>query len=118
MKAVVVAMRAHERSEDMHHEACAALHDDWECGDGSVEMFAEGRGVAVTNQPLLSCGRIAEAAAIAVDESNSAAGQVLLLGGVDEDQEVVPTVHLVDLVTGSGAGHLELHRADNVVVAC
>ena len=45
---------------------------------GSVEMFAKGAG-AVTNQPPLSCGGIAGAAAIAVDESDSAAGEVLLL---------------------------------------
>jgi hypothetical protein len=51
---------------------------------GSVEMFAEG-GVAAINQPPLSCGRIAEVAAIAVDESDSAAGQVLLLGGAGGD---------------------------------
>jgi hypothetical protein len=41
-------------------------------------MFAKGAG-AVTNQPPLSCGGIAGAAAIAVDESDSAAGEVLLL---------------------------------------
>jgi hypothetical protein len=66
---------------------------------GSVEMFAEG-GAAVTNQPPLSCGGIYEAAAIAVDESDSTAGQVLLLGGYSEDMEVVSTVHLVDLASG------------------
>jgi hypothetical protein len=38
--------------------------------------------------------------AIAVEESDSAAGQVLLLGGVLEDGEVSTTVHLVDLATG------------------
>jgi hypothetical protein len=66
---------------------------------GNVEMFAEG-GVAVINQPPLSCGGIGEAAAIAEDESYSAAGQVLLLGGCGEDEDAVPTVHLVDLATG------------------
>jgi hypothetical protein len=63
-------------------------------------MFAEGE-VAVTNQePPLTCGGINEAAAIAVDESDSAAGQVLLLGGFDEDDAVLSTVYLVDLATG------------------
>jgi hypothetical protein len=66
---------------------------------GSVEMFAEG-GVAVTNQPSLSCGGIQGAAAIAADESDSAAGQVLLLGGSVENEDVVSTVYLVDLATG------------------
>ena len=45
--------------------------------------------------PPLSCGGISGAAAIAVDESDSAAGQVLLLGG-----SLVTTVQLVDLATG------------------
>jgi len=62
-------------------------------------MLAEG-GVAVTNQPPLSCGGIGGAAAITVDESDSGAGQVLLLGGLDEDDAVVSTVYLVDLATG------------------
>jgi len=66
---------------------------------GGVEMLAEG-GVAVTNQPPLSCGGIDEAAAITVDESDSTAGQVLLLGGYGEDASVVSTVYLVDLATG------------------
>jgi hypothetical protein len=65
----------------------------------SVEMFAAGE-VAFTHQPPLSCGMIDWAAAIAVDEIDSAAGQVLLLGGVSEDDEVVSTVYLVDLATG------------------
>mmetsp|Transcript_12816 Transcript_12816/g.31143 ORF Transcript_12816/g.31143 Transcript_12816/m.31143 type:complete len:180 (-) Transcript_12816:612-1151(-) len=65
----------------------------------SVETFTKG-GVAVTNQPPLSCGGIHEAAAIAVDESDSAAGQVLLLGGYGEDDAVVSAVYLVDLATG------------------
>jgi len=66
----------------------------------SVETFAE-VGVAVTNQPPLSCGGIHEAAAIVVDESDSATEQVLLLGGYHEDdEEVVSAVYLVDLATG------------------
>jgi hypothetical protein len=53
--------------------------------------------------PPLSCGGISAAAAIAVDESDSAAGQVLLLGGLDEDFNPVSTVQLVDLATGACA---------------
>jgi hypothetical protein len=66
---------------------------------GSVEMVAEGE-VAVTNQSPLSCSGIGGAIAIAMDESDSAAGQVLLLGGFDEDDVIVSTMYLVDLTTG------------------
>jgi hypothetical protein len=65
---------------------------------GSVELVAAG-GIAATNQPPLSRGGIAGAAAIAVDESDSAAGQVLLLGGFAEDDAAMSTVNLVDLAT-------------------
>jgi hypothetical protein len=64
-----------------------------------VEMLAEGGGV-FTGQPPLTCGGIAGAAAIVADESDSAAGQVLLLGGYGEDYRPVSTVYLVDLATG------------------
>jgi len=78
---------------------------------GSVEMFAEG-GVALPNQPpCLSCGGIGGAAAIAVDESDSAAGQVLLLGEFDEDEEFVSTVYLVDLATDVGTPQPNLLHA-------
>jgi hypothetical protein len=66
---------------------------------GSVEKLAEGGG-AFTAQPPLTCGRIGGAVAIEVIESGSAAGQVLLLGGYDEDLDPVSTVYLVDLATG------------------
>jgi hypothetical protein len=55
---------------------------------------------AFVDLPPLSCGGIWGAAAIAVEESDSAAGQVLLLGGVMEEDGLVSTVHLVDLATG------------------
>ena len=48
----------------------------------SVEMLSSSEeGKTFVNLPPLSCGGIRGAAAIAVDESASAAGQVLLLGG-------------------------------------
>jgi hypothetical protein len=53
--------------------------------------------------PPLSCGGISAAAAIAVDESDSAAGQVLLLGGWADSSGPVSTVQLVDLATGACA---------------
>jgi hypothetical protein len=66
---------------------------------GSVEMLAEGEG-SFTSQPPLSCGGMAGAVAIAVKESGSTAGQVLLLGGYGEDYLTVSTDFLVDLATG------------------
>ena len=66
---------------------------------GSVEMLAEGEG-SFTGQPPLTCGGRGGAVAIGVNESGSAAGQVLLLGGYDEDLDPVSTVYLVDLASG------------------
>jgi len=73
-------------------------------------MFAKG-GVAVTNQPPLSCGGIGGVAAIAVDESDTAAGQVLMLGGFHEDEAFLSTVYLVDLATGVCTPQLNLLHA-------
>mmetsp|Transcript_12817 Transcript_12817/g.31146 ORF Transcript_12817/g.31146 Transcript_12817/m.31146 type:complete len:248 (-) Transcript_12817:612-1355(-) len=84
----------------------------------SVEMLSAwdaGGDGAFTNLPPLSCGGVGGAVAVAVDESTSAAGQVLLLGVLggegatdeddfDEDEFGVPimaTVQLVDLATGA-----------------
>jgi hypothetical protein len=69
----------------------------------SVEMLSSsGEGGAFVDLPPLSCGGIEGAAAIAVDESDSAAGQVLLIGGGDDEIDL-STVHLVDLATGACA---------------
>jgi hypothetical protein len=68
----------------------------------SVEILSGGaRDGVFTSLPPLSCGGIADAAAIVVEESTSAAGQVLLLGGFDEQGVALSTVHLVDLATGT-----------------
>jgi hypothetical protein len=65
----------------------------------SVEMLSQGR--EFVELPPLSCGRIGDGAAFAVEESDSAAGQVLLVGGTLAVSEgVVSTVQLVDLATG------------------
>jgi hypothetical protein len=62
----------------------------------SVEMLSGEQG-AFVSLPLLSLdNRICLAAAIAVDESDSAAGQVLLLGVTGHR-----AMHLVDLATGT-----------------
>jgi hypothetical protein len=58
--------------------------------------------------PALSRGGIHGAAAIEVDESDSAAGQVLLLGGEHNIYVPLPTVDLVDLATGACARQPDL----------
>ena len=66
----------------------------------SVEMLSS-EGGAFVELPPLSCGGIRGPVAIPVEESDSALGQVLLLGGRDEDAGwALATVRLVDLATG------------------
>jgi hypothetical protein len=74
----------------------------------SLEMLSSSEGGFV-NLPL-SCGGIFGAAAINVEESDSAAGQVLFLGGADEDDNALATVQLVDLATGACAPQNNLLR--------
>jgi hypothetical protein len=50
--------------------------------------------------PALSSGGITGATAVAVEEENSTAGQVLLLGGFNEESAFLSTVQLVDIATG------------------
>jgi hypothetical protein len=51
--------------------------------------------------PPLSCGPIYGSNAVVIDESESEQGQVLLIGGYDEDDEPpASAVHMVDLATG------------------
>jgi hypothetical protein len=70
----------------------------------SVEMLSSSEeGGAFVDLPPLSCGGIYGAVAVAVKESDSAAGQVLLLGGRDEENNALSTVQLVDLATGACA---------------
>jgi hypothetical protein len=68
----------------------------------SLEMLSSSEGPFVDLPPLL-CGGVDGAAAIAVDESDSTVGQVLLLGGADDNMAFLSTVHLVDLATGACA---------------
>jgi hypothetical protein len=70
-----------------------------------VEMLSSG---AFVDLPPLSRGGITGAAAIEVDESDSAAGQVLLLGGGDALTRRRRRVHLVDLATGACARQPDL----------
>jgi len=63
------------------------------CGRSEgTETFAE--------TPPLSCSGIVDTAAIAVEGSDGAARQVLLLGGWMDNYGPVSAVHLVDLATG------------------
>jgi hypothetical protein len=64
-----------------------------------VQILSEG-AAAFVNLPPLSCGKIWEAAAIGVEESESAAGQMLLLGGLASPGGASSSVHLLDLATG------------------
>ena len=64
-----------------------------------VEMLPEVAG-AFVELPQLSCGAIYGATAVAVDEIDSALGQVLLLGGHDQNNICTSSVRLVDLATG------------------
>jgi hypothetical protein len=84
--------------------ALVVLGGETEVGrTSSVEMLSSEEGGAFVDLPPLSCGGIHGAAAIAVDESDSAAGQVLLLGGSDANTLYSSTVQLVDLATGECA---------------
>jgi hypothetical protein len=75
--------------------------EDGEEITSKVEILSAGGADRVfTEFPTLSCGGIADATAIAMEESDSAAGQVLLLGGRNEQDYGLSTVHLVDLTTG------------------
>jgi hypothetical protein len=66
----------------------------------SVEVLSSRGGDAPMSLPPLSCGGIDGAAAIAVGESDSAAGQVLLLGGADAADNLLSTVQLINMATG------------------
>jgi hypothetical protein len=57
------------------------VHDEGDITSGVEILAAGGQDRVFTEFPALSCGGIAEAPAIAVEESNSVAGQVLPLGG-------------------------------------
>jgi hypothetical protein len=68
----------------------------------SVEALSSRQGAVFVSLLPLSCGEICSVAAIAVEESDSSAGQVLLLGESDSAHHCHPlsTVQLVDLATG------------------
>jgi hypothetical protein len=82
-----------------------------------VEMLSKGGG-AFVELPPLSCGPIIGAVAIAVDETHSALGQVLLLGGEqDQDNTSTSSVQLVDLATGICTPQADLLHARSYFAA-
>jgi hypothetical protein len=66
----------------------------------SKEVLSSEEGAFFVDLLPLSCGAISGAAAITVEESDSAAGQVFLLGGDMQGGGGGVTVRLVDLATG------------------
>ena len=74
----------------------------------SVEVLPSREGAACVSLPPLSCGGIRGAAAIAVERSDSTAGQVLILGGVSPPHYSLSTVQLVGLATGTCTPQLHL----------
>ena len=81
-----------------------------------VEIVSKGGG-AFVELPPLSCGAIYGAAAIAVDESGSALGQVLLLGGRNQDNTSTSSVRLVDIATGVCTPQADLLHARSYFAA-
>jgi hypothetical protein len=88
--------------------------NDGDEGDESVSkveiLSSSEEGGAFAELPPLSCGEIEYAAAIVVDESDSAAGQVLLLGGWHRSGQL-STLQLADLATGACAPQNNLLHA-------
>jgi hypothetical protein len=93
------------------HKCCAVRgalvvlsgHPGGDVLTSSVEMLSSEEGGAFVDLPPLSCGGIYGAVAIAEVESDSTAGQVLLLGVYADASGPVATVQLVDLATGACA---------------
>jgi hypothetical protein len=81
-----------------------------------VEMLSEGARAFMELSPL-SCGAIYGAAAIAVEESRSAAEQVLLLGGKNQYGTATSSVRLVDLATGVCTPQADLLHARSYFAA-
>jgi hypothetical protein len=71
-----------------------------------VEMLPKGAGGAFVELPPLSCGAVSGAAAIAVDESDSALGRVLLLGGHDQNNTATSSEGVI-----SGSCYQRVHTA-------
>ena len=83
----------------------------------SVELLSKGEDAFVALPPL-SCGALYNAAAFAVDESNSALGQVLLLGGTVVNASGMTntppssSMQILDLATGVCTPQPHLRNAE------
>jgi len=86
------------------------VSQDHDAPTSGVEMLSKGEG-AFMELPPLSCGAIYGVAAIAVEESHSILGQVLLLGGRNQDHTLTSSVRLVDLATGVCTPQADLPHA-------
>jgi hypothetical protein len=78
-------------------------------------MLSKGAG-AFVELPQLSCGAISGAVAIAVNETHSASGQVLLLKG-NQNGLATSSVRLVDLATGVSTPQADLLNARSYFAA-
>jgi hypothetical protein len=91
---VVAAEEDESETEERHDERTASVEIlvfDSESGESVFKVL-----------PPLSCGPIRSSVALAIEEDESELGQVLLIGGVNEDGIVgiSSAVHKVDLATG------------------
>jgi hypothetical protein len=95
-------------SARVEHACCAVRGTIVVLGGGttsgptaSVEMLSTEEGAFVSLPRLVSGNATYSAAAIAVEESDSNAGEVLLLGGWELGSGFASTVNLADLASGS-----------------
>jgi hypothetical protein len=73
-----------------------------------LRFDTEAEGLTFTDLPSLSCGPRFGSITLPIDESETAEGQVLLLGGYDEDGlplDIASRVLKVDLATGACTAH-------------
>ena len=68
--------------------------------------------------PPLTRGVVYQSVAVAIEESASELGQVLLIGGQDEDDEMSSAVHLVDLATGVCTAQSRLVSSQGYLGGC
>jgi hypothetical protein len=90
----------------------------WASGVGGSQVETLSKGArAFVELPPPSCGPIYGAAAIAVDETQSALGQVLLLEGRNQNDTAISSVRLVDLATGICTPQATLHLSARLYFA-
>jgi hypothetical protein len=85
----VVVLGGFVEPEEVAGEATVASVETLEAGESMVKAL-----------PPLSSGPVACSAVVAIDESESEQGQVLLIGGWTVEEGALSAVHKVDLATG------------------